>query len=140
MSANQNAELTIEGLIHDLNNVFQTIAEISEVLASDPNLSKYAGTLQRSVDRGQRIAYSLLQDKPASADFTGVVDHAIEFVDDFLDAVHGPCIAFDRRIDPGFRVAGDPAAWERVLVNLFLNAAEAGVKRSPSQPLGTRSQ
>jgi signal transduction histidine kinase len=128
MSGNEKTELTIEGLVHDLNNVFQTIAEIAELLATDPNWSKLAATLQRSVERGQRIACSLVQDKVCSTDFTGIVDRAIEFVQDYLDAVHGPEIFFARRIDPGFRVTGDLAAWERVLVNLFLNSAEAGGK------------
>jgi signal transduction histidine kinase len=128
MSGNNNAELTIEGLVHDLNNVFQTIAEIADVLATDPNWSKLAATLQRSVERGQRIARSLVEDKPSSADFSGVADRAIEFVCDYLDAVHGPQVTFTRRIDDGFQVTGDPGAWERVLVNLFLNSAEAGGK------------
>lgn len=136
MTGRNNAELTIEGLIHDLNNVFQTIAEISEVLAGDPGTSKLAGTLQRSVDRGQRIAYSLLQDKPASADFSGVADRAIEFVHDYLEAVHGPEICFERHIDSGFHVEGDPGAWERVLVNLFLNSAEAGGKNITVEATG----
>jgi len=129
MNGDHTAELTIEGLIHDLNNVFQTIAEIAEVLAGDSKMSRYAGTLQRSVDRGQRIAYSLLQDKAASGDFTGVVDRATEFVRDYLDTAKGPAVLFERRIDPGFRLAGDPSGWERVLVNLFLNAVEAGGNR-----------
>ena len=119
--------MTIEGLVHDLNNVFQTIAEIAELL-TDPKL---AATLQRSVDRGQRIARSLVQEKPAkpsSANFSGVADRAIEFVCDYLEAVHGPQVTFTRRIDDGFQVTGDPGAWERVLVNLFLNSAEAGGK------------
>jgi signal transduction histidine kinase len=124
MNGKNTADLTIEGLVHDLNNVFQTIAEIAELL-TDPKL---AATLQRSVDRGQRIAHSLLQDKLASTDFSGIVDRAIEFVCDYLDAVHGPQVLYTRRIDAGFRVTGDPGAWERVLVNLFLNSAEAGGK------------
>lgn len=125
MSAKKNAELTIEGLIHDLNNVFQTISEIAELLGGDPNWSKVGRTLHRSVERGQRIARSLVEDKPASANFASVVRRAMEFVRDYLEAVHGPHIAFERRIDSGFRVPGDPDSWERVLVNLFLNAAEA---------------
>ena len=129
MSGKNGAELTIEGLVHDLNNVFQTIAEIAELLTHDPsNGSKLAATLQRSVERGQRIARSLVQDKVCSTDFSGILDRAIEFVHDYLEAVHGPDVAFSRRIDPGFQVTGDLSAWERVLVNLFLNSAEAGGK------------
>ncbi len=126
MNGKDPAELTIEGLIHDLNNVFQTIGESAELLSADPHWAKLAATLQRSVERGQRIAHSIIEEKRSNAELAAVVDNAVEFVDDYLDAVHGPSVTVEKRIDPGFRVPGDPAAWERVLLNLFLNSAEAG--------------
>ena len=55
------ADLTLEGLIHDLNNVFQTIGENADLLESDPKWQKVAQTLQRSVHRGQRIVHSILE-------------------------------------------------------------------------------
>ena len=55
------ADLTLEGLVHDLNNVFQTIAESADMLGNDPKWEKLAHTLQRSVDRGQRIAHGILE-------------------------------------------------------------------------------
>ncbi len=46
------ADLTLEGLVHDLNNVFQTIAESAELLEDDPKWEKLAHTLQRSAGTG----------------------------------------------------------------------------------------
>lgn len=120
------ADLTIEGLIHDLNNVFQTMAEGAELLSADPRWVKLAGTLQRSIERGQRIANSIVEQKRSGAELEAVLDKAVQFVCDYLEAVHGPDVKFQRQIESGFRVPGDPAAWERVFVNLFLNSAEAG--------------
>ena len=36
------ADLRLEGLVHDLNNVFQTIAESADLLASDPKWGRLA--------------------------------------------------------------------------------------------------
>lgn len=126
---NGTSALTIEGLIHDLNNVFQTMAEGVELLSSDPKWARLAAALQRSVDRGQRIAHSIVEQKRSNAELTAVMDNAVQFVRDYLEAVNGPNIAFERQIEAGFRIPGDAAGWERVLVNLFLNSAEAGCKR-----------
>jgi len=121
-----NTELTLEGLLHDLNNVFQTMGEGVELLSSDPKWAKLAAALQRSIERGRRIAHSIVEQKLLSAELDAVLDNAVEFVGDYLEAVHGPAVTFQRQIEAGFRVPGDPAAWERVFVNLFLNSAEAG--------------
>ena len=124
----ETAELTIEGLIHDLNNVFQTIAESAELLGSDARWARLSAALHRSVERGQRIALSIVeQNRPVLA-FASILRNAEEFVNDYLEAAQRPEVAFSRRIDPEFRVPGDPAAWERVLANLFLNSVEAGAR------------
>lgn len=125
----QSAELTIEGLIHDLNNVFQTIGESAELLATDPKWTRLAATLHRSVERGLRIANSIIEHKRASSELGAVVDNAVQFVRDYLEMAHGPEIVFERQVEPGFRVPGDAASWERVLANLFINAAEAGGRK-----------
>ena len=49
------ADLTLEGLVHDLYNVFLTIAESAELLGNDPKWQRLAHTLQRSADRGHRM-------------------------------------------------------------------------------------
>jgi signal transduction histidine kinase len=121
-------DLTLEGLVHDLNNVFQTIGESADLLHDDPKWVKLARTLQRSVHRGQRIVQSILETNRPGADLAPVVEGSIQFSKDYLECVHGPKLEFSQQIDPEFRLQGDAASWERVLVNLFVNAAEAGAR------------
>jgi len=122
-------ELTLEGLIHDLNNVFQTIGESAEALAIDPKWEKLAQTLQRSVDRGQRITHSILETNRSATELAPVLENAIQFCQDYLECANGPRIDFVHEIDSEFRLKGDAAQWERVFVNLFLNSAQAGAKK-----------
>lgn len=122
-------ELTLEGLIHDLNNVFQTIGESAEALASDPKWERLAQTLLRSVDRGQRITHSILETNRSATEFRPVLENAIQFCQDYLACANGPKIEFVDDADSDFRLKGDAAQWERVLVNLFLNSAQAGAKK-----------
>lgn len=123
------AELTIEGLIHDLNNVFQTIAEGSELLSSDPKWRRLAATLQRSIERGQRIANSIVEHNRSAENFASIVDAAVQFTCDYLEAVHGPDVQFQTQIQPDFQAPGDSGAWERVFINLFLNSVQASAKK-----------
>src|SRR5581483_6707936 len=122
----ETAELTLEGLVHDLNNVFQTIAETAELLSSDPKWARLANTLQRSVESGQRIAHSIVEQQRSIADFAGVLESAIAYAGDSLELSRAPALRFERSIEPGFRVPGNAGCWQRILVNLFLNSAEAG--------------
>ena len=122
----ESADLTLKGLVHDLNNVFQTIGEGAELLGSDPKWGKLALTLLRSVDRGQRIVHSILETNRSGTELAPVVEGSIQFSKDYLECIHGPKLEFSQDLDPGFHVQGHAAAWERVLVNLFVNAAEAG--------------
>jgi two-component system, sporulation sensor kinase E len=122
------ADLTLEGLVHDLNNVFQTIAESAELLGSDPKWQRLAHTLQRSADRGHRIVYSILESNRSASALAPVIENAAQFCRDYLECANGPKIEFTDEIDPEFDLKGDAAGWERVLVNLFLNSAQAGAK------------
>jgi signal transduction histidine kinase len=122
------ADLTLEGLVHDLNNVFQTIGESAELLEDDPKWEKLAHTLQRSVDRGQRIVRSILESNRNGAELAPVIENATQFCRDYLECANGPRIEFTDEIAPEFRLKGDASQWERVLVNLFLNSAQAGAK------------
>jgi signal transduction histidine kinase len=121
-------DLTLEGLIHDLNNVFQTIGESADLLENDPKWLRLAQTLQRSVHRGQRIVHSILETTGSATDLAPVIENASQFCQDYLECANGPRIEFTHEIDPDFDLKGDPAQWERVLVNLFLNSAQAGAK------------
>ncbi len=122
------ADLTLEGLVHDLNNVFQTIAESAELLEDDPKWEKLAHTLQRSAGRGHRIAHSILETNRSAIELAPIIENASQFCHDYLECANGPKLDFSSEIDAEFRLKGDAAGWERVFVNLFLNSAQAGAK------------
>jgi signal transduction histidine kinase len=111
-----------------LNNVFQTIGESADLLENDPKWLRLAQTLQRSVHRGQRIVHSILETTGSATDLAPVIENASQFCKDYLECANSPRIEFTHEIDPDFNLKGDPAQWERVLVNLFLNSAQAGAK------------
>jgi len=123
-----DTKLSLEGLVHDLNNIFQTLGEGAELLQSDPRWAKLALTMQRSVARGERIVRSIVESNRSGSELAPIVEGSIQFTKDYLECVHGPQLDFTHEIDTAFRVKGDPASWERVLVNLFVNSAEAGAR------------
>ena len=125
MAQETTEDLTLEGLVHDLNNVFQTISDAAGLLEDDPKWSSIAAVIHRGIDRGRGITGSLSTGALAPRDFDAIVDNAIEFAGDLLKAVHAAPVSFERDVAPGIRLKGNPAGWERVLVNLFINAAQA---------------
>jgi signal transduction histidine kinase len=125
MGMNAPSDLTLEGLVHDLNNVFETISEAAEMLEGDGRWSALAARIRRSVNRGRRIVGSLSASARAEQDFDTILDNSIEFASDLFRAVDASPVDFVRSVEPGLRVQGSPAAWERVLLNLFVNAAQA---------------
>ena len=117
-------DLTLPCLIHDLNNVFQTLMEAADLLSHDPRWAPVSAAMLRSIDRGREITLSLhTVDQPA-APFETVLGNAQAFVEDSLIVGRGPEIRFTRDLDPGL-VLRDSWAWERVLINLFSNAVRA---------------
>lgn len=118
-------DLTLEGLVHDLRNVLETISDSAELIAADPKHAKLAGTIRRSVQRGARMLTSFHESTLAALELDLILDMAIECSRDFRQAVKGPTIEFTRQIESGLRLRGNPAAWERVFTNLFLNAGQA---------------
>ena len=121
-------DLTLEGLVHDLNNVFQTISESAELLEDDPKWEKLAHTLRRSADRGHRIAHSILETNRSPIELAPIIENASQFCQDYLECANRPKLEFSSEIDADFRLKGDAAGWERVFVNLFLNSAQAGAR------------
>jgi len=117
-------DLTLEGLLHDLNNVWQTISETADLVAMDPRHASAAAVIQRTVERGRRLVGSFFEGAAASVELDAVLESAMEFARDLLQA-RGATIHFSRRTNPGIRLKGGPAAWERVFLNLFINAGEA---------------
>lgn len=123
--ARAGADLTLPGLVHDLNNVFETISDAAEILASDERWRELAETLFRSVDRGRRIVGVYADQTRAGAELSEVVDRAETFLRDFLRHLAGAKIRVHRRIGRDHRLPGSAADWERVFMNLLLNAAQA---------------
>ena len=119
------SELTVEGLAHDLNNVFETLSEAAELLSSDSKWTKLASTIRRSVRRGERIVASLHETIGDPGDLTEILDNAVQHTEDVLTFTRGKAIQYARELDPSVTLPGSTAAWERVFVNLFLNAAQA---------------
>jgi len=121
---NSVQDLTLAGLVHDLKNVFETIQEAADLLQADPRWRSVAAAVHRSVEQGRRITASF-QESVRTFDLEAIVDNAVQCSRDFLLATHHPELIFVCRLEPKMRVAGRPGAWERVLVNLFINAAQA---------------
>ena len=125
MSSQDSSDLALAGLVHDLNNIFETIQEAADLISADSKYAKLAATLRRSATRGSRMLNSYMESSMALLEFESILDSAVEFLSDFLQAARRPAIEVVRRLEPGVRLRGNPSAWERVLVNLFLNAAQA---------------
>lgn len=125
MAAPVQTDLTLEGLVHDLNNVFETIFQTSELLAKDPKYAKVAATLERHATQGARILSSYFEQSQASLELDAILDRATDFARDFVRLKRGMQLEFTRNIEDGLRLRGNAASWERVFMNLFLNAAQA---------------
>ena len=115
-------DLTHECLIHDLNNVFETITEAAELLHADRHWRSIAATLQRSVDRGKRLVGAIPDHTP---DLATVVEDAIQTAHDFCLTGRKPRIEFSCKMLSGIPLPGSDKDWERVFANGFLNAAQA---------------
>jgi signal transduction histidine kinase len=117
-------DLTTQCLIHDLNNVFQTLMEAADLLSDDPRWESLSAALFRSIERGRDITRSMQGANHGSAPLDTVLDKAVTFVQDSVALHHGPKVGFACDIEPGI-VLQHPWGWERVLINLFLNSVHA---------------
>src|SRR5580692_11591255 len=121
---NQGTDLTLPCLVHDLNNVFQTLVEAADLLAGDPQWAPVSAAILRSIERGKGITDSMQQVEQAPAPFETILQNAIAFAEDSLISGRGPAIRFVSQIEPGIELRRT-WAWERVLINLFSNAMRA---------------
>lgn len=121
MEDSLDPDLTHESLIHDLNNVFETITDAAELLSTDRRWKPLAATLSRSVARGRRLLGALPDSTPS---LPAIVEDAIQSVTDYCTAARKPRMRFVRQIPADFRLPGSSKDWERVFANLFLNAAQ----------------
>jgi signal transduction histidine kinase len=115
------SELTREDLIHDLNNVFETITDAADLLAADKRWKTLAATLTRTVIRGKRLLGAIPDSSPYLA---AIVAAAIQYVTDYCIASRKPRMRFVNEVPPDVKLPGSTQDWERVFVNLFLNAAQ----------------
>ncbi len=98
-----DADLTYESLVHDLNNVFETITEAAELLKADKRWKPLAATLSRSVTRGKRLLGAIPDTTPNLA---AIVDDAIESVTDYCTAGRKPRMRFVSHIPAEIRLPG----------------------------------
>ena len=117
-------DLALPGLVHDLNNIFQTLVDSADLLSEDPQWKALSAAILRSVERGRRVTESLQAGHGDCATFDQILDDAIAFVEDSVMVGRGPGIRFVRDVEPGIELTRH-WAWERVLINLFLNAMRA---------------
>lgn len=118
------ADLALPGLIHDLNNVFQTLMDAADSLADDPRWEPLSAAIFRSIERGREITQSMQGVDQVSAPFETVLRNARTLMEDSLMLRHGPQIRFVAQVEPAL-VLRNAWAWERVLINLFCNAVQA---------------
>jgi signal transduction histidine kinase len=121
---NQATDLTLPGLVHDLNNVFQTLLEAADLLSEDPRWAPISAVILRSVERGKSITNGMQQLDEPPAPFENILNNAIAFAEDSLIGGRGPAIRFVCDVEPGIELRRN-WAWERVLINLFSNAMRA---------------
>ena len=117
-------DLALPGLIHDLNNVFQTLMDAADSLAGDPGWAPLSAAIFRSIERGREITQSMQAIDQPSAPFETVLRNARSLVEDSMTLGHGPQIRFVSNVEPAL-VLRNAWAWERVLINLFCNAVHA---------------
>jgi signal transduction histidine kinase len=118
----------LPGLLHDLNNIFQTLVDAADLLSEDPHWKPVSAAILRSVERGRHVALSLQSNSSATLPFQTILDNSIAFVEDAMLVTRGPAIRFQCQVDQGTGGAVElPGswAWERVLINLFLNSMRA---------------
>ena len=117
-------DLALPGMVHDLNNVFQTLMDAADTLAGDPRWVHLSAAIFRSVERGREITQSMQAIEQPSAPFETVLENARALVEDSMMSRPGSKIQFECRMESGL-VLRHAWAWERVLINLFCNAVQA---------------
>ncbi len=115
-------DLTLAGLVHDLNNTFEIIGEAADLLSLDEKWASLAATIERAVDQGKRITASF-RESAKTFELELILDNAIQSTKDFLLTSRLGHLQFKLSIEPGIRLSGQSGAWERVFLNLFLNSA-----------------
>lgn len=108
-------DLAAAGLLHDWNNVLQTVAQAAALLSDDPQWSDLGRTLEAAALRGRAIAESVTE-QACFCDLREVIDRAAA----------GSPVRLHNGLSSESGLFGRPRALERVFVNLFENSAAAG--------------
>ncbi len=119
-----NEAPALPGLLHDLNNIFQTLVAAADLLSEDPRWQPVSAAILRSVERGRHVALTLQSSRGGALPFHTILSSAIAFVEDARLVTRGPEIRFQCHADRDIELPGN-WAWERVLINLFLNSMRA---------------
>ena len=103
------ADLALAGLVHDLNNVFETISEAADLVAGDPEWAALMAAVQRSVERGRRLVGVYLDQSRSGPELDVVLDRAITFLNDFLAHLQGVKVKIHKRLAPASACLADRA-------------------------------
>lgn len=125
MAPETDRDITLAGLVHDLNNVLETIAGAAELIEGPESCQEIADTIRRSVERGRRITGSIVQQARAPVGVQEPMEWAAGFVRDLAKLVHSARFSVTVDADPDIFLPGEASDWERVFMNLFLNAMQA---------------
>jgi signal transduction histidine kinase len=125
MARESDSDLTLEGLVHDLNNVFETISGAAALLAGDSKWSRVASTISRSVARGRRLLGTYADQSMSELDLAVIVERAAGIVGDLGTLLPSSEVEISANIEPGLLLRGLASDWERVFMNLFLNSVQA---------------
>src|ERR1700691_4631341 len=104
-------DLRLPCLVHDLNNVFQTLMEAADLLAGDPRWTPLSAAIVRSVERGRNLTQTIQRTDETSAPFEDILADSIAFVEDSLIGGRGPRIEFECEVDRGIELRRN-WAWE----------------------------
>ena len=109
-------DLVLAGLMHDLNNVFQTVGHAADLLSTDPNWKDTSDALLGCVERGRSIVESIAEES-GPVDLADIVHTAARFTGIRNVTVELPA--------EGIRFDGKRFALQRVFANLFANSVRA---------------
>ena len=121
----QATDLTLPCLVHDLNNVFQTLVDAADLLAGDPQWAPVSAAILRSIERGKTSPTACSRWSRRPRPFETILAQRHRLRRGFADLRPRPRNPFRLlKSSPASSCAGT-WAWERVLINLFPNAMRA---------------
>jgi two-component system, OmpR family, osmolarity sensor histidine kinase EnvZ len=127
MPSQNDSDVALRGLAHDLNNIFQVILCAADTMTADPAHAAAFSVIARAVAQANRIIRHDAQ-QPQDLNLKEVVERCSRFAADFSSVSGGPEVQTIVNLPPAANVLATPAALERTLMNLLLNAVEAGMR------------